>query len=304
MNPQYLKIKNLIIFLIPIIFQFAQPLFRISAQEIISGNKKYNETIFTLRIKQFNEFIERFNYEKDFLNKKIDEDFASKISRSEYISLLFNEEDLRLDTSNTNQYKKLIEEFISEVEDSSYRINKYSEKIFIELNCVISCNDKTSYIQLLLNQEINKGLKWTICAINKEFIDELHKTCHFTDSNLISFVKYDSTNYIPPYSNETNFIVLKKLLNKKNKNLSSLNSSYFNSDRNNIFYYLINQGIIKFHHVDKISYHILDIPGWSIVINNFIRNTENSGWLISDLKTIDSKNYQYFKEEFDIEISD
>jgi hypothetical protein len=120
---------------------------------------------------------------------------------------------------------------------------------------------------------------------------------------LVSQFKHDSANYIPPYSNETNFITLKRLLNKNNKSLSSLNSSIYKSGSNNIFYYLITQGTIKFHHVEKISYHILDIQGWISILNNFIRNTENSGWLISELKTIDSRYYQHFKEKYNIEIA-
>ncbi len=303
MELKYPKTRCIFTFLFPVILQLLQVLPG-NTQDLVSADRNFNERIFTLRVKQLTEFIDRFNYEKDFSDNQIDEYFSSKISRSEYIRLLFNEEDIKPDTGSTDEYLRLTEEFIREIGDSCYRINKYSERIFAELNCLVSCNNIASDISIVLNQEVSTGLKWMICGINKEFINELSKNYHPADSNFIPQAKYDSSYYIPPYSNETNFIVLQKLLNRENENSASLNSSFYNPAENNIFYYLISQEIIKFIHVKKISYYIFDIPGWSITVNNFTRNTENSGWLISDIGKANSRNYLYFKETYNIEIAD
>jgi hypothetical protein len=304
LNLRKTGIKKIIIFLFSAVILFTRLSSVIIAQELVSADKSYNERIFTLRVKQLNEFINRFNYEKDFRDNKIDYNFTSKISRSEYVRLLFNKEDSRLSDTSMNHYRNLVEEFILEIVDSSYLINKYSEKIFAELSCVVSFNNKKSLIRMILNQEVDTGLKWTICGINKSFIDELNENYDLTDSIIISQEINDSVNYIPPYSNETNFISLKKLLTKTNKNVFSLNSNFMNRERNYLFYYLVYKGIIKFHHVNKITYYIFDIPYWDLTLDNFIRNTDNSGWLISNLERTDSDIHFYFKNIYNIDITD
>lgn len=304
MNLRKTGIKNILIFHFSVYLLITQLSSVIKAQELVPYDKSYNEKIFTIRVKQFNEFIDRFNYEKDFRDIKIDNDFSSKISRPEYIRLLFNEEDSRLSDTSMNHYRNLVNEFVLEIADSSYLINKYSEKIFAELSCIVSLNNKKSLIRMILNQEVNTGLKWTICGINQSFIDEIHENYELTDSTIISQKKNDSVNYIPPYSNETNFIALKKHFSENNANIFSLNSNSMNRDRNYLFYYLVYKGIIKFHHVNKITYYIFDIPGWDLTINNFIRNTDNSGWLISNLQRTDTDIHFYFKNIYNIDITD
>ena len=68
---------------------------------------------YLIKVKQFSEFIDRFNYQKDFLNKDIGAEFKSIITRNDYILLLFNHEDKRLDPEfEDDTYQILVNMFI------------------------------------------------------------------------------------------------------------------------------------------------------------------------------------------------
>ena len=150
-----------------------------------------------LNVKQFNEFVDRFNYKTDFLGNTIDSIFESKISREKYLELLFNNEDSRLvpgDDKYSDNYVKLKKEFIQEVVSDSYLIDKYSIEIIAEAKSLVTYKNSSREISVYLNQEIvNDGVKWVILSVNAEFLNILsHDTV--------------GLRFIPPTSNETNFI--------------------------------------------------------------------------------------------------
>lgn len=235
-------------------------------------NSAYNERIFTAKVKQFNEFIDRFNYVTTIEGEKIDAYFRSKVTREDYIKSLFNAEDKRLNDEN---YNDLISEFIDAVIKDSLTIYKYSDQITAEAKSSVNRNNKECELSIFLQQEIidHQFVKWVITDIKAEFYN---------------FHKSDSVyqKFIQPTSNETNFINLKRILSDK-EDLSIYAYSEFKVDQLSLFFYELYHGIIKYNHVNEIVYHIKDIPGWYIQVKEFNRNTENSGWLISDLKKCD-----------------
>ena len=60
-----------------------------SAQVVIGENNQLPFN-YQIKVKQFNEFVDRFNYERDFLNQDIGPSFSDKITRQQYIGLLFD----------------------------------------------------------------------------------------------------------------------------------------------------------------------------------------------------------------------
>jgi len=61
----------------------------IYGQTITGSAQKSKETIYLARIKQFNEFLDRFNYKTDFNGNPIDSAFKTKMPREKYINSLF-----------------------------------------------------------------------------------------------------------------------------------------------------------------------------------------------------------------------
>jgi len=262
------------------------------AQEKIHSIKTLPRN-YLIKVKQFSEFVDRFNFQKDFLNKDIGPEFKSVITRDDYIMLLFNHEDERLDPEvEDDTYQILVSMFIREICSDSICIDRLSEKIYAELTCQININGNDEELNLLLKQEIDDGLKWAIISADRKFTCETEYHDNVRDNSDDS----ESKNYIPPYSNETNFIDLKFLFND-HRNLDFLSSRDCVKENLAGFYDMIRKGSLKYLHVKSIHYHILEIPGWILVIDNFQRNTENSGWLISDLLLVDDTS-AYFGEKY------
>lgn len=248
---------------------------------------------YLIKVKQFSEFIDRFNFQKDFMNNDIGPEFESVITRNDYILLLFNHEDKRLDPEvKDDTYQIHADMFIREICSDSIYIDRLSENIYAELTCLVNMNGKDEEINLLLRQEFDNGLKWAIISVDHRFDNgDVNRQNKFDDAD-----SDETINYIPPYSNETNFIELKMLFND-HKNLDNLSSKDCVKENLNGFYNLIRNGLIKYHHVKSIKYHILDIPGWILVVTNFQRNTDNSGWLVSDLLLVDDVS-NYFTNKY------
>lgn len=245
----------------------------------INGKQKAAEEIFTARIKQFNEFADRFNLTTDFNGNPADSVFRSKMPREKMIPLLFDLKDPRIlskDLNSSKDYNGLKSDFVSEVIKKNLFLDKYSAGIIAEARSRVLINGNPARISVFLNQEIvgNDRVKWVILKVKGE-LPEVFRT----DTSMIRF--------IPPTSNETDFINLKRALEDKDY-LHYYAYKGFEPDNLTLFFYFVNTGIIKYEYVEEVIYHIISIPGWYIKVRDFNRNELNSGWLITDLARNDS----------------
>jgi len=229
------------------------------------------EQIFTLKVKQLNEFVKRFNYEIDLYGKPIGSEFESKISRDLYLSSLFNKSDARF-SSSAHPYQELQSKFVNLVIDSSYLISRnLSNTIALAKSIVLRNGLNDTLIIELKRESLGYGMyKWVIVnVINESYV----------------FQKSDTTGraFLSPTSNETNFISLQRALNNKDQLLLYTASNY-GTDNLSFFIYELYHGIISFKNVIDLSYEISDIPGWVITVKEFKRTTSNSGWLIDDIR--------------------
>ena len=242
---------------------------------LLNGTIIYSQTNlntqrnYQINVKQFNEFVDRFNYKTDFLGNPIDSVFKSKITRKEYLDILFNKEDKRF-ISNDKSFVEKKDEFVKQVISNDIYIDKYSVKIIAEAKSFVTYQNKKQEISVFLNQQIeNNGVKWVILNVKADFLDVLQE-----DTVLLRF--------IPPTSNETNFISLGRVFNDKGFQHYYMHNNY-RYDQLSTFLFAINTGLINYNYVNEIIYHIYDMDGWHIQLKEFNRNSENSGWLIDDL---------------------
>ena len=239
-----------------------------------------------IRVKQLNEFAERFNYEKDFLNRKPSDDFKREISRKNYIKLLFNQLDDRFaDTVSAAQkeYHALIDRFTDEVVYNNYKFDM-GEALYAD------AETKVKYKLGLKERDLNLILK-------KVRYEDL------TSAWLLAAVDFDEFRpgqghefeTLSPSENETNFIGLSKIFD--NNKLPAATAS-FHYDQMTLFYYFMAQGDLKLKYVDEIEYHYLGIPGWIFSVKEYIREGYNTGWLISNLLQADQEQkLAYLKEK-------
>jgi hypothetical protein len=245
-----------------------------------------NEKNFLVRTKQFIEFLDRFNYKTNFNGDKIDSLFMAKIPRDKMINSLFDLKDPRIDPSGkdfSNDFVNLKTEFTNDIVSKKLLINRYSENIIAQAKSQILAKGSPKKINVFLTQEIGgKGtVKWVINTVS---------------GNFFNFLKEDTAfiRFIPPSSNETDFINLKRALEDINY-LQYYSLKEYQPDYLILFYYMLNSGAVKFDYVEEVVYHIIDLPGWCIKVREFNRNEMNSGWLITDISRNVSDKSAYLK---------
>jgi hypothetical protein len=202
------------------------------------------------------------------------------------INSLFDLKDPRIVPSGKNWSKNYINEkaeFVNEVVHKNLLIYKYSGNIIAEAKSRIVYKGISNTIRIFLTQEIvgKDMVKWVIINVK---------------GDLFNFLKNDTAfiRFIPPSSNETDFINLKRALEDID-HLQYYASKDFNPDYLTVFYYMLNSGLVKFEYVEEVIYHIIDIPGWCIKVKEFNRIEMNSGWLICDVKKNDLVLTDYIK---------
>ncbi len=251
------------------------------SQDIISKTKTPRK--YVLKVSQFDQFIRRFNYDEDVFGNPMSESFSKKVSRNEYIDMLFDQKDNRL-INNDKVYSELKNEFVNKVVSNNYRINRLSDSLFGVACCEINYNNKTKIIKLIMKQEkSHKGICWVIYDVLADFI---YDKDNVDDGGLM---------FIPPTSNEVNYIHLKRVLNNKD---SIANYAYkdYKCNRLSIFFHLIYTNEIEYKHVLSLQYYIFDIPGYLIQVKEFNRDDDNSGWLIENVVKFNGKPEEYIKK--------
>ncbi len=265
------------------IFCFLSSLF-VNAQIIDNQNKLPATLEMIMQVKQFNQFLERFNYERLYDNIKLDSLFKSQYNRAKAIDLLFNQQDTRIESTD---YEKLKNEFIKRVIDNNTKINRHLENIYIQALCNVKLNSKPAEIFLILKKEISpdSASSWVIVGASGDCIS-------------VKPSKDNKTSFIPPNSNETNFIKLNSVFNDKN-NISSYTSD-FKADELSILYYNISKGNISFEHVKQLTYFVFSVEKWVFSVKEFNRSTTNSGWLIENLERLNESKSDYLKRVLNV----
>jgi len=263
---------------------------------VLNGQDMPNnfDKTFALEVKQIDEFIKRFNFDtsgQDFL-KDYGKEYASKtktekaeiLNRSFYIRSLFNA---------GNVASAEINKFISDVVDSSgkhknqVKIDFYDNDWYAMLDCDFEMFAKTHKITLILKNQVkeNRVSKWVIFGVLSDPLFKEKKTS----------VKLDSMKIMHPMSHAAGFMRLEESLNDK-KNAFNYYKKDFNPDILSEFYILTQYNILKFKQINTISYHLFQIPNWYIKINQFNRTSQNTGWLISNLKKMNINEKLKFKK--------
>lgn len=237
-------------------------------QARIPGNTLQTPSEYYLRVKQFGEFVDRFNYKSDWKGNRITDEFATKVPRSNYILYLINGEDSRFSNPADSTYRKLCGEFISFVTDPSkpQTIDLYGGQVVAWAKVNVTYGGKDYKVKMIMIPEeaADRSVKWVISRVEAD--------CFASVADSIQ------KQFIAPNSHETNFINMKKIN-------GSSNPIYFFSqsiatDTTLLFLTEVQSKRLKVQTIEQVTYHIT-FPGWEITVDDYNRNTTNSGWLIS-----------------------
>ena len=251
------------------IFLFANAINSFSQFKIATDANIQTPKEYYLQVKQFGEFINRFNYKTDWKGNLITEEFSKKVPRDAYILLLINQDDTRITNPIDSTYRVLCSEFIASIVNPKkpQEISLYSGQVKAQALVNIICFGKSAQVKVEMIPDVlpDRSARWVINGVESSLFA----------TNADSIKKH----FIAPNSHETNFINLKKL-NESDNDIYYLSSPVANTM---ILIKGIEQKKIQIQNIEKVTY-LITFPGWIITVDEFTRDSNNSGWLISDIK--------------------
>jgi hypothetical protein len=240
------------------------------------------EENFAFKVKHIDEFFERFNdyQQTSSLSEYLANNYPDYIiEREKFLSRLFDQESENLDM-------QLVHEFVSYVADTanSIVIDFNDHDWYAEVDCIFEHENIDKSIQLILQYIINDNgsSKWIIAGVNGDLYEVPEST--------------NPTTTLNPVSYGTDFVGLYRAM-KDQKNVKNYISKTFEPDQLTLFVlmWINNQLVLK----EKLNtmYHFFQIDGWFFTLENFDRNTTNSGWLITNLIKVNDNDKTLYKKE-------
>lgn len=240
------------------------------------------QNIFVWQVKQVNEFIERFNNNDSTLLKKYagDNVSANLISRERLILSLFNAEKKDWD-------KTEVKSFIKSVDDKANPrfLSMYGDKWYASLNCDVNWKGRreNAVLRLKLIRLPSNGYKWIITAVNGKFLNIVAPAGAVNQAGFTMPAAVNKTTSLNPMSHGTDFMDIYQV-NTDKKNIANYFDEMDNLDAatQRFIQEIINSNA-QITRVNNITYHFNQIDGWAFDIQQYNRQTRNSGWLISKL---------------------
>lgn len=242
------------------------------------------EGVFHERVKQFDDFVERFNQistatMEDRIETEGEPGLRSDrfAERGTALLALFDQSDPRFqreDPAYAPAYIALVQQFIEEVLRDSLTIKRHSEKILARAGMHGELDGKAVRLTTLMQQEQPAPgmLQWVMRDVEADFLEVMEN-----DTSMLRF--------LPPTSAELDFKDLLRAMDDRGHQQDYAHRE-FRYDRLSVFFYLLNTDRLYLDHVTEVQYLIEDLPGWRLVLKDFNRQSTNSGWLISELEQI------------------
>jgi len=235
-------------------------------QSLQSG--KLHSQLISLNVKQFSEFVQRFNYEIDpYGNGR--EELSKVVPRKEYVHHLFYQKIFEDDT----ELLSLADEFTSYIVRNNTYINYNNQNIIAKARSRVSYLEREYPIDIYLRKEYARNGEAQWFMFNVELF------------RLFDVILDNQRTFIPPNDNELEFLQMKKMLNN-GQNISDFISPRAKIDDFTLFLTNINARTLKFNYVESLEYEINIDNVWKIRIENTGPVGLNSGWLITSLERI------------------
>lgn len=254
------------------------------------NNAAAKEKHFISQVKQLDEFFERFNNDSTSFIRKVYKSYNVKftVDRKKLIKSLFNYENKSFEQANIDAFVKN-----ASLIRMPSQSNWYGENWFADANCKFQYNGQIIDISIILKTvtDQQKRSKWIIVAVKPNQLKEP------THSQTSITVKTRKTKFIDPSSHGVNFIELERDFEDKH-NLSDYFDNQFFYRKNALqFYHAIQMDKIRFLYVNEIKYHFFNVDNIIFTVEQFQRESLNSGWLINSLKFVTPKAKETFRKQ-------
>lgn len=249
------------------------------AQNLPSFQQLMPEKYLYTMNKQVNQFVHRFNMEEDPMGRPLertDKRYHNNALRKKVLPLLF-------DMQNPRTSGKLQKYFIDDVTNPQHPVflNFLDKNWYAEVSATFK-DDKDNDVNLILFLTVEKeglGSKWIISNVYDTDLKAL-----FPRETEAGHMKY----FLHPQSHEIDFMNLNKALDDP-EHIEYYAATNYHPDYLTLFFYLMKTGKLHFEQLNSVKFHFLQIKNWYFELKYFNRDSENSGWLISDLKYLSDK---------------
>ena len=253
---------------------------------------------FAYKVHTLDMFFDRFNYTKKMavLNYIQNQKPDIQLTRDVLIRSLFNFEIFK-------EPKDISTSFLF-VKSCIYSIHPlylsyFDDNWYAKLYCKVLYKKKISTIELTLKVERTQqnAFKWSIIAAEGGILKSSFVNDSIAVINDSLFIKnHRGTKFFSPVSHALQFSELFKFFENRNSALDYVTTKPIPFELKKLLI-LINNKQIKFINLDKINYHLLQLPEWALEIKYYNRTSKNSGWLISRLQTATSESKKKYKHQ-------
>ncbi len=262
--------------------------------QFFSTDDKLKDEIFLREVKVIDEFIERFNDDKNsFIRKEYQkQNKPYALPRKDILISLFN-----LDNPQWSKNTSL-EEFFHDVSDSANppHLSFTDTNWYAEASTTFVYNKKTIEIPIFLHIQVakNHGAKWMIAGVGDNPVFG-GVQASFTDPELQK--GKDVMKFIATSSYATNFVELHNSFSDKKNILDFFEPELLATDKGKQFINLILQNKVEFKYVKDLKFYFYQLPNWVFVVEQFDRKSLNSGWLINDVKKVPEADKENSKKQ-------
>ncbi len=261
-----------------VIFLFSLPI-TLFCQNGSIGDFTPDESIFYAQTKQVNQFFRRFNAEEDAKGKRFyskDSTFRDLKSRKKFLNIIFDNSNGLISNAEKNDFIELVTNKKSPVFLDFHGNNWFAEVT----SSFIYKKEKVNIILYLKLEHQNLGYKWVFSNVYFTNFNEYFS--HLGDTSNLQMILH-------PLSHEIDFMNIHKVFEDPGNLDYYLERNYI-PDQLALFVAEMKNGNLKFEAVKNVKFHFFQVQGWYFEVSYFNRNEANSGWLISNMIKINTKD--------------
>lgn len=245
-----------------------------NAQKVITND--LNAGLYDSRIKLVDEFFDRFNGKEGHpdISRK-DKDYRKK-----NLMFVFNG---RMFKSKEDAKFKELQNFINTVIEKNISINYSDTTWFAKAVCHGKLKGKDVDFTLFLNVEHRKEdmYKWVIAKAEGDVF------------KLKPSLKSEKIMLMPD-DHETNFMSLHRITTEKDDLISCYMQKDYPLDETSVFLSDVYNGLLDIDYVKDLQFIFYQVPNYVFRIKFIERETNNTGWLITDFDKVSEDE----KEDF------
>jgi hypothetical protein len=237
------------------------------------------EANFVAKVVLLDEFIHRFNNDSSSEIRRyyLAHHRPFEKSRAQLIRSLFN-------YSTQNWDSVQVERFIRRATDpeSPDLLGFLEDHWYAEAKCRFLYNSVATDISLILRVRLNPdhSAEWVIVSVKPE--------SGLRQDSIVPpmFPAEKKRMFIQPTANDTYFAELARDLADKGRLMDIFDKEFMQRRYSGGFYEGLLTDKLRFVAVKAIKYHYFQVHDWVFTVENFDRDTRNSGWLISSIRQL------------------